>query len=225
MTRNTIRASKGKTQALATVSQTTDIAKMLLDSVEICREHGRNDTRSAYSELINFIGMKLNLTSPDACQLEPWTLQRLDTTFDIGRFGSVLDDHLGHLFNTLEISNSSLGQCLTPASIADMIVAMVCQDVKPGQTILDPCVGTGRFLISALKAVPPGVLLFGVEIDRLLYRAALVQLTIFTDQGRRNPFFLLNEDSLLHPLMDWSTANVWTSKPPLSPEQVLQKAA
>jgi hypothetical protein len=224
LARNIARTGKTKTQTL-TASQTANVAKMLSDSVGICREHGRNDTRAAYSELINFIGVKLKLANPDACQLELSTIQRLDAIFDASRFGSVVDDHLGHLFTTLEISNSSLGQCLTPTSIADMIVAMTCSDAKAGQTILDPCVGTGLFLISALKVVPPGVQLFGVEIDRLLYRAALVQLTVFTNQRQRNPFFLLNDDSLMHPLLDWSAANLWTPKPLTCPELMQEKTA
>jgi type I restriction-modification system DNA methylase subunit len=95
-------------------------------------------------------------------------------------------------------------------NVADMIVAMTCQGASAGQKILDPCVGSGVFLIAALKAVPSGVQLYGVEIDRTLYRAALVQLTIFTDHGKRNPFFLLNDDSLMNPLSDWSSANLWT---------------
>ena len=214
MARNNAKASRRKTtQTLVTVSQTADVAKMLSNSIEICREHGRNDTRTAYGELINFVGTKL-AANPDGCQLEPVTIQRLNATFDIGRFASVLDDHLGHLFSTLEIGNSSLGQCLTPTNVADMMVAMTCQDVSPGQTILDPCVGSGVFLISALKIVPPGVQLYGVEMDRTLYRTALVQLTIFTDYGKRNPFFLLNDDSLMNPLLDWNAANLWIPKQP-----------
>ena len=202
-------ARRGKIRR--TISQTADVAKMLSDSIEICRQHGRNDTRTAYGELINFIGTKLGI-NPDGCGLDPAIIQQLDATFDIGRFASVLDDHLGHLFTTLEISNGALGQRLTPMNVADMIVAMTCQGASAGQKILDPCVGSGVFLIAALKAVPSGVQLYGVEIDRTLYRAALVQLTIFTDHGKRKPFFLLNDDSLMNPLSDWSAANLWTPR-------------
>ena len=207
MARNNTKTGQGKT--MQAVIQTANVAKMLSDSIEICRQHGRNDTRTAYGELINFIGTKLGI-NPDGCQLDPGIIQRLDTTFDIGRFASVLDDHLGHLFTTLEISNASLGQCLTPMSIADMIVAITCRGASAGDKILDPCVGSGVFLIAALKAAPPGVQLYGVEIDRTLYRTALVQLTVFTDYGKKSPFFLLNDDSLMNPSPDWNTANLWT---------------
>ena len=52
--------------------------------------------------------------------------------------------------------------------------------VKP-QTVLDPCTGTGRFLIEAtvLESKAPMVL-FGIEIDPSLYRACLVNMAMFS---------------------------------------------
>lgn len=210
--KNTRKGPRKKiAQPVATTSKTPDVAQMLSDSIEICREGGRNNTRTAYNELINFLGMKLEV-NPDGCQLASNTIQQLHAIFDFKRFAAVVDDHLGHLFTTLGIGDKALGQNLTPTNVADMMVAMTCQDVKPGQTILDPCVGFGVFLISAVKMVPPGVQFYGIEIDRTLYRTAIVQLTIFTDHGKRNPFFLLNGNTLMNPLPDWTTANSWTPK-------------
>ncbi|MDP2105589.1 MAG: hypothetical protein Q8J76_06305, partial [Desulfobulbaceae bacterium] len=47
-------------------------------------------------------------------------------------------------------------------------------------TDLDPCVGTGRFLVGATLMYPKlPLLLYGVEIDLSLYRACLVNMAMF----------------------------------------------
>jgi type I restriction-modification system DNA methylase subunit len=185
------------------------ITEMLLDCIEICREGGRNHPRKAFEELVNFMGARLGV-NPEGCELSQGSVNQLDAKLNMGKFAEVTDDHLGHIFTELGIGNNALGQNFTPTNIADFMVAMTCTDLKTGQKILDPAAGTGVFLISALKVVSPGVELYGVEIDRTSYRAALVQLTVFTSHGKRNPFFLLNGDALkMVEKTDWSRANVW----------------
>jgi len=73
---------------------------------------------------------------------------------------------------------------------------------------LDPALGTGVFLISAARVAMPGVQLWGVEIDPSLYRAALVQLNIYTAFGIINPFTLVIGDSLANGI-EWHKANLW----------------
>jgi len=83
---------------------------------------------------------------------------------------------------------------------------------KP-KTVLDPCVGTGRFLIYASLRYPHApLILFGVEIDQSLYRACLVNMALFS----RHPYSIVCADSLRidekyagpsSPL--WDYGNLW----------------
>jgi len=84
--------------------------------------------------------------------------------------------------------------------------------VKP-HTILDPCVGTGRFLLGATLLFPKAPLvLFGIEIDPSLYRACLVNMALFS----RHPYTIICADALMidekyahttSPI--WDMGNLW----------------
>jgi len=79
--------------------------------------------------------------------------------------------------------------------------------------ILDPCVGTGRFLISAGKYAPNAVL-YGVDIDNRAIRTAFANACIHKIRVR-----LLNADSIRHATMpdteagryNWRFCNSWNS--------------
>jgi hypothetical protein len=61
-------------------------------------------------------------------------------------------------------------------------------------TDLDPCTGTGRFLICATLMYPKlPLLLYGIEIDRSLYRACLVNMAMFSN----HPYFIICADTLM----------------------------
>ena len=65
--------------------------------------------------------------------------------------------------------------------------------VKP-QTVLDPAVGTGRFLLGATWQEPKAPLaLFGIEIDPSLYRACLVNMALFSN----HPYTIICADTLM----------------------------
>jgi hypothetical protein len=65
--------------------------------------------------------------------------------------------------------------------------------VKP-QTVLDPAVGTGRFLLGATWQEPKAPLvLFGIEIDPSLYRACLVNMAMFSN----HPYTIVCGDTLM----------------------------
>jgi len=196
-----------------------DPVAMVLRCHKLACEYGRRYARSAFEELVNYLGHRLGI-NPDRCKLSEATVQALDKEFDMEQFTGILGDHLGEAFSRLELGNSALSQCLTPMHIADFMVAMNgCAHMKSGETILDPCSGTGVFLVAALKAIPPTVQLYGIELDLTLYRATLVQLTGFTSYGKKdNPFFLLNANTLMDEL-DWSQANRWEGRQgqPLTP--------
>jgi type I restriction-modification system DNA methylase subunit len=80
--------------------------------------------------------------------------------------------------------------------------------------VLDPCVGTGRLLMSAYK-VNPNSNLFGVDIDLDALRIAHVNFLVHDVKN----FYLLHADSLRHEIdfskpegnHNWQFANRWNS--------------
>ena len=184
-----------------------DAYKMLKSCFEICQEGGRYGGREAFARLVEYMGCRLGLTRE--VRLSAKTIRRLNEVYDFALLSSRRNDHLGKLFQEQGLANPHLGQLITPKSVADMMLQMLgVEECTLGQRVLDPCVGTGRFLIRALKYVKPGVLLYGIEIDRLLYRACLVQMVIYS----HTPFFLLNADAFLVDARDpkvWLDANKW----------------
>jgi len=77
-------------------------------------------------------------------------------------------------------------------TVLDMTPLLVKYEPKP-ITDLDPCVGSGRFLLEATLMYPKApLLLYGVEIDRSLYRACLVNMAMFSN----HPYFIICADTL-----------------------------
>jgi len=82
------------------------------------------------------------------------------------------------------------------------------------KTVLDPCVGTGRFLIGASYLLPKApLILFGIEINLSLYRACLVNMKMFSN----HPYTIICADTLRldHKLSGttsplWDLGNRWT---------------
>jgi len=88
-------------------------------------------------------------------------------------------------------------------------------------TDLDPCVGTGRFLLGATLMYPKlPLLLYGVEIDLSLYRACLVNMAMFSN----HPYFIICSDTLMLDMKYsadvsspiWGLGNQW-DPPDMSP--------
>ena len=78
-------------------------------------------------------------------------------------------------------------------TVIGMTPLLVKYEQKP-ITDLDPCTGSGRFLIAASLMYPKlPLLLYGVEIDRSLYRACLVNLAMFSN----HPYFIICADTLM----------------------------
>ena len=78
-------------------------------------------------------------------------------------------------------------------TVIGMTPLLIKYEPKP-ITDLDPCVGSGRFLIGATLMYPKApLLLYGVEIDRSLYRACLVNLAMFSS----HPYFVICADTLM----------------------------
>jgi hypothetical protein len=74
---------------------------------------------------------------------------------------------------------------------------------------LDPCTGTGRFLIeSSLLGPTVPLILFGIEIDVTLYRACLVNMALFS----KHPYSIICGDALIidtNNIALWDRGNLW----------------
>jgi len=145
-------------------------------------------------------------------------------------------DYLGDIF--LEQDLAGLGQNLTPKNVVDLMIEMTLpKPITKIQTVLDPCVGTGRFLIetSLLRRDSP-LILFGIEINIGLYRACIVNMKMFAT----HPYSIICADTLrLDPDITgpasqiWDLGNRWDppdmsaffwKPPPINPESFSLKA-
>jgi len=77
----------------------------------------------------------------------------------------------------------------------------------PMHTQLDPCVGSGRFLIVASQMMPKAnLVLFGIEINPSLYRSCLVNMAMFSN----HPYSIICADALmLDPRYTGPTSILW----------------
>jgi len=78
----------------------------------------------------------------------------------------------------------------------------------PVKTQLDPCVGTGRFLLEASRMYPKAPLrLYGIEISLPLYRACLVNMAIMSN----HPYYIICADTLRldNSKLPYLVANRW----------------
>lgn len=126
-------------------------------------------------------------------------------------------DYLGDIYVEKQgrFSQGIKGQFLTPAHICDFMVNVVINEEEKDKpiNIFDPCVGTGRFLMTASKYAPKAVL-FGVDIDNRAIRTAFANACIHKARMR-----LLHADSLRHAtdistkagLYNWKFCNSWQS--------------
>jgi len=127
-------------------------------------------------------------------------------------------DHIGELHVELCLNDKRHGVVLTPRAITEFMCAMAIGEKKKTkkttkvETVLDPCVGTGRFLISATLLFPEKpLILYGIEIVPSLYRACLVNMKMFSN----HPYYIICADTLridekyaCHSDL-WKLANRW----------------
>lgn len=66
------------------------------------------------------------------------------------------------------VYDASLSQWMTPAWVAEEVTAHALPDLAPGDTVIEPSCGVGRFL----NALPAGVNAIGVEVDPRLANIA-----------------------------------------------------
>lgn len=126
-----------------------------------------------------------------------------------------MHDHLGDMYvdNQSKLGRTFKGQFLTPDTVCDSICNMTIGQSDSHVNILDPAVGTGRFLIYA-HYYAPNANLFGVDIDLRALRIAFTNCAIHGIS-----VYLLHANSLRHEIdisneagkYNWKYANRWYS--------------
>lgn len=125
-------------------------------------------------------------------------------------------DHLGDLYfeKTLDRSHSkSRPNRPIPARVAQIMAEMNIASRSSKPTILDPAVGTGRYIM-AIHRVTPEAICFGVDNDLRSLRIAIANLSIHNIEA-----YLLHADVLKHEIdiayengrHNWQYADKWYS--------------
>jgi hypothetical protein len=122
-------------------------------------------------------------------------------------------DYLGEIFEEINLSSQRSGQFFTPRNVCTFMAKMTLPDkITKIQTILEPALGTGRMLLAVNEVFPDAPLIFfGVEIDLWLYRAAMVNMKMFS----KHPYGIICANSLMMGEMGpaspcWDLSSYWT---------------
>lgn len=87
-------------------------------------------------------------------------------------------DILGQIFEE-RIPFGENGQFFTPAHITDAMAKMMVKDnLKPNQTVCDPCCGSGRMLLGAAKECSEAIF-YGTDIDLRCAKMAVINMFLF----------------------------------------------
>lgn len=192
--------------------------RILLTMFEITKKMTRQSDRKCFNQMVRFLA--------DCARVHP--MPKEDRTVAdrlIPMIKPLLDawyedpyDYLGQLFSEKDCSVDGMGQLITPPWIVSYINDSVMEVTEEEEQasdrwklILDPCTGTGRFLLDFVwRHRDKKLALFGVELDLDLYRAALVNMKLY---GFGMPYFILRADALIVDLEpgspNWRFANRW----------------
>lgn len=192
--------------------------RILLTMFEIIKKMTRTSDRDCFNQVVRFLA--------DCARVHPMPKED-HTVADrlIPMIKPLLDawyeepyDYLGQLFSEKDCSVEGMGQLITPpwivSYINDSVMELTEEEEQDGERwklILDPCTGTGRFLLDFVwRHRDKRLALFGVELDIDLYRAALVNMKLY---GFGMPYFILRADALIVDLKpgspNWRFANRW----------------
>lgn len=90
--------------------------------------------------------------------------------------GTGLADCLGEFYQ-VNLSQGHHGQFFTPEHICDAMAAMTINNEDRNKTILDPCCGSGRMLLSAAK-VNRNNFFYGADLDSRCARMTAINLCL-----------------------------------------------
>ncbi|MBB6131491.1 N-6 DNA methylase [Mucilaginibacter lappiensis] len=112
------------------------------------------------------------LTTHPQCELIGQFMTELA---DLNPYGFA--DPLGE-FYMMHISYGRLGQYFTPEPITEMMALMTMPEItEPGQKVLDPACGSGRFLLSAAKQNRL-LKFYGADLDPICCKMALLNMLL-----------------------------------------------
>lgn len=94
---------------------------------------------------------------------------------------------IGELLEEIESTNENLGQFFTPMQVVRLMNDINLSDSyappqpngMPSRRGMDPCCGTGRFMLDALVH-DDGIMMHGVDLDLWLLRAAMVNVRLLS---------------------------------------------
>lgn len=193
--------------------------RMLLMMFEMIKKMTRGTDRACFNHLVRFLAdcARIHPMPKEdhavADRLIPMIKPLLDAWYDEPQ------DYLGQLFSQKDCAIDGMGQLLTPPWIVSYINDSVLEGLEIDEEgeeerlkiVLDPCTGTGRFLLDLVwRHRDKRLALFGVELDLDLYRACLVNMKLY---GWGMPYFILRADALIVDLQpgspNWRFANRW----------------
>ena len=183
-----------------------------------------NESHESYDKLLEFLAV--DSCPPIMLDIEgklEWFFsnrqlsERLINAYNLPLIKSDRYDYLGDIYIDNVIGASEAGRkglYLTPQPVVEAICKMTLGEVNNKEVnILEPCVGSGRFLLTANKYAP-NANLYGVDKSLDMVR------TSFTNAAIHNiRMYLLHADSLLHDIghsepegiYNWQFANRWQS--------------
>jgi type I restriction-modification system DNA methylase subunit len=160
------------------------------DDINLFQKSGRFSLNKKYKALelvLNSIVSDSNIVFPD---------------FDSAIFSnfSLIDDMLGIVYQSflLEGEKSKKGSYYTP----EIVVKDIVSDYKDVKKILDPCCGSGQFLLAFAKAGHDFDKLYGIDFDEIATFISKINLMLFFEKYDKEPNILhansltLNSDNL-----------------------------
>jgi hypothetical protein len=100
--------------------------------------------------------------------------------------GGMFSEPIGQLLEEIEGTNAHLGQFMTPMPVVRMMNAMTLNDMDdeplradgfPTHRGIDPCCGTGRFIIDSLVH-NQNLMMHGVDLDIWMLRTAMLNVRL-----------------------------------------------
>jgi len=161
----------------------TDVKEIL------CFPHDIFTRKNVYRELKSlflFINEGQEAVSTVTCEEE-----NIDIEFLISFPLPEVKDILGLVYQSLihEGTKSNLGSYFTPTNI---VSRMVRENIRPDYNVLDPCCGTGQFLLSFADFLTDPEKIWGIDIDPMAVHIARLNLLLKFPQDFQPRIYHLN---------------------------------